>query len=136
MNDFTTTLVSSKPPAAVFAAIADVRSWWTGKIAGDSGRLGAEFTYRYKDMHTSTQRVTAFEPGARLVWDVTASELTFVRHRAAWDGTRIVFALSPHDGGTRVVFTHEGLVPSCECYADCAAGWTHYLEGSLKALLS
>lgn len=135
MNDFRIELTVPKSPAAVLAAIADVRSWWGGTITGTADRVGAEFTYRYKDMHTSTQRVVEMSP-ERIVWDVLSSELTFLEAPKAWDGTRIVFALSPSGTGTKVVFTHEGLVPSCECYGACSEGWTYYVNGSLKNRLA
>jgi hypothetical protein len=37
-------------------------------------------------------------------------------------------------GGCHVAFRHEGLSPELACYADCDAGWVHFL-GSIIALV-
>ena len=39
-------------------------------------------------------------------------------------------------GGTRVRFTHEGLVPEYECYDVCANAWGGYINGSLRSLIT
>jgi hypothetical protein len=45
-----------------------------------------------------------------------------------WAGTMVTFALDPAaDGATTLRFTHAGLTPSLECFADCQAGWDHFL---------
>ncbi|GAA4158193.1 hypothetical protein [Leifsonia shinshuensis] len=63
-TDYTTTIDLDRSPDDVTAAIADVGRWWLGDVTGAADRVGAEFTYRYRDLHDSTQRVTEFEPAA------------------------------------------------------------------------
>ena len=43
---FAATFTVDRTPEEVFAAINDVRGWWSGNIEADTGALGAEFTYR------------------------------------------------------------------------------------------
>lgn len=135
-QDMTFTLVVDQTPEQVFAAIADVRGWWPGKFTGETDKLGAEFTYRYKDMHTSTQRITEWLPGKRVVWHVTDCSLNFLEQKDEWNGTDIVFDIARKDGKTVLTFTHVGLTPKVECYAACLEGWGFCIEKSLYQLIT
>lgn len=42
-----------KTAEEVYAAINDPRAWWDGEFEGSTDQLGAEFIYRYQDMHAS-----------------------------------------------------------------------------------
>jgi len=130
---YTATFVVDQSPKEVFAAINNVRAWWSGEIAGDTDRLGAEFTYRNKDVHYSTQKITEFVPGKKVVWHVTDSYLAFVENKDEWNGTDVTFELSSKDGKTEVRFTHSGLG---ECYDVCSGAWGFYIKESLKDLIT
>ena len=43
-ENFTTSYLVEPTPEAVFAAVNDVRGWWSGNIEGRTDVLGAEFT--------------------------------------------------------------------------------------------
>ena len=135
-QSFTTTFTVDRTPAETYATINDVRAWWTGDIEGDTDRVGAEFTYRYADVHRSTQRITELVPGQRIAWRVVDADLSFARDRSEWTGTEIVFEIAPHGGGSEVRFTHHGLVPEVECFDACSTGWTMYVDGSLRRVLT
>lgn len=135
-RSYTTAFTVDQTPEAVFAAINDVRAWWTGDVQGETHDLGDEFTYRYEDMHRSTQRITELVPGRRVAWRVVDAELSFVVDKKEWTGTDIIFDIARKGEKTEVRFTHAGLVPEVECFNDCSAGWAHYINGSLKSFIS
>jgi hypothetical protein len=135
-DGFTTSFTVEQTPEEVFNAINNVRGWWSGEVVGDTGRLGAEFTYRYQNMHKSTQRVTEFVPGKKVVWHVTAAELTFVKDKAEWAGTDIVFEIAKNGNKTELRFTHVGLIRAFECYGGCSGAWGSLVEGNLRNLIT
>jgi hypothetical protein len=133
---FIATFSVDQTPEAVFDAINNVRGWWSGDIDGDTDHLGAEFTYRYKDVHCSTQRITDFIRGKRIVWRVMDSSLTFVKDTSEWNETEVVFEISETHGKTELRFTHRGLVPQFECYGSCSNAWGLLINGSLRKLIA
>lgn len=60
MNEpnFTLSFSVDQSPSRVFAAINEVDQWWSGRITGETKKLGGEFTYRDAKIHTAKQRIT------------------------------------------------------------------------------
>jgi hypothetical protein len=135
-QDLTLTFTVDQTPEEAYAAINNVRGWWSGDIEGSTGQLGAEWTYRYKDIHYSKQKITELIPGKKVVWQVVDSYLNFVKDKTEWTGTEIFFDIARKDGKTEVRFTHVGLVPAFECYGACSGGWGFYIEDSLRSLIA
>lgn len=135
-QNYTTTFTVDQSPAEVFAAINNVRGWWTGEIKGDTDKLGAEFTYRYADAHRSTHKITEFVPGRKVVWHTTDSHLSFVKDKTEWKGTDILFEIARKGNQTELRFTHVGLVPAVQCYGDCSGAWGFYINESLHSLIT
>jgi hypothetical protein len=119
-------------PDQVFAAINDVRSWWSGEIDGITDELGSRFTYTYEDMHQSTQQITDLIPGELVIWHVVDGRLRFVKDETEWTDTVIRFDITPKGPKTEVRFTHLGLVPDYECFDSCSSAWSHYVGNSLR----
>ena len=134
-KSFTTSIMVEQTPERVFHAINDVRAWWSGEIEGRTDALGADFTYRYKKVHTTTQKITELVPNEKVVWHVTDSHIDFAK-RNEWTGTDIVFEIAKKGDKTEVRFTHVGLVPACDCYEACRKGWTFYVNESLRNLIT
>jgi hypothetical protein len=135
-KDYTTSFTVDQSPKEVFDAINNVRGWWSGEIDGSTDKLGAEFKYSYKDLHRTTQKITEFVPGKKVVWHVVKSHINFVKDKGEWNGTDIVFEIGKRDGKTELRFTHVGLVPAFECYGDCSGAWGFYINDSLRSLIT
>lgn len=138
MNDknLTFAFTVNQTPEEVFTAINNVCEWWTGEIEGNTGKLGDEFVYRYKDIHYSKMRITELIPNKKVVWVVLESSLSFVKDKNEWNDTKIIFEISKKGDGTEIHFTHLGLVPKCECFDRCFEGWNFYINDSLKSLIT
>ncbi len=135
-QDFTTTLVVDQNPEEAFAAITDVRGWWSGEVDGRTDQLGEVFTYRYQDIHYSKQRITELVPCQRVVWRVLDAHLNFTKDPDEWIGTEIVFELSRQGDQTELRFSHLGLVPEVECFEKCSGAWDFYIGSSLRQLIT
>ena len=137
VQNYTTAFTVEKTPKEVFAAINNVRGWWTGEpgIEGSTNKLGDEFTYRYTPHHYSKQKITEFIPGKKIVWRVEDSSINFVKDKSEWKGTEITFEIAKKGDKTEVRFTHVGLVPEVECYGACSNAWGSYIKSSLRGLI-
>ena len=135
-SSYTTTFTVDQTPAEVFAAINDVRGWWTGEIDGATAAVGDEFTYRHGDVHYSKQRIIESSPGERVVWLVVDAHLSFIADPGEWTGTTVTFDIVRANDRTEIRFTHVGLVPDVECYTACSNAWASYVNGNLRTLLS
>ena len=134
-QDFTTTLLVPATPQQVFDAVIDVRGWWSEAIEGRTDQLGAEFSFRFEDLHRSTHLITERVPGRRVAWETVDAQINFVADKQEWNGTRVVFEIEPRGDQTELRFTHVGLVPAIECYGKCSRAWTFHV-GSLRALIT
>ena len=135
-KDYTISFTVNQSPEEVFDAINNVRGWWSGELAGPTDHLGAEFTYRYQDVHRTTQRITELVPGKKVVWRILDSYINFVKDKAEWNGTDVAFEIAKKAAKTELRFTHAGLTPAIECYGKCAGAWGFYINESLRRLIT
>lgn len=135
-QDLTITFTVDRSPEQTFAAISNVRGWWGAGIEGASDKVGDEFTYRHKSIHLSKQKLVESVPAKTLIWLVTDANLSFTKNTGEWKGTQLRFEIGRTGGQTEVRFTHVGLGPECECFAECSKGWNYYVGESLRALIA
>jgi Activator of Hsp90 ATPase homolog 1-like protein len=137
-QNYTTTITVDQTPEEAFAAINNVRGWWTGDpgVEGSTDKLGDEFTYRYEDVHYSKQKITELVPGKKVVWLISDARLNFAKDKTEWKGTKITFEISKKGNQTEIRFTHVGLVPQFECFDSCSDAWGSYINGSLRKLIT
>lgn len=135
-HDFTTTFTVDNTADEVFAAINNVRGWWSEEVVGETTKLGDTFTFQVPGVHRTTQTLSEVDPGKRVVWEITDSWIGFVEDKTEWDHTHIVFDITDKGDKTEVRFTHVGLVPTVECYDACSSAWSAYMLGSLRDLIT
>jgi hypothetical protein len=135
-KDFSASITVDQPPEEVFAAVNNVRGWWSEELDGTTDKLGAEFKYHYKDLHRSTQKITELVPGKKVVWHVEECQINFVENKTEWKGTDVVFEIAKKKDRTELRFTHVGLVPAFECYDGCSGAWGFYINESLRSLIT
>jgi hypothetical protein len=135
-QSYTTTFLVGQTPEEAFAAINNVRGWWSGEIEGNTEKLSDEFTYRYQDVHYSKQKLVEVVPGRKVVWLILDAWLSFTEDKSEWNGTKVTFDVSKNGDKTEVRFTHEGLVPQYECFDKCSNAWGFYINGSLRSLIT
>src|SRR5512145_1483102 len=135
-QDFTRTFTVDQTPREVFAAINNVRGWWSESIEGDTDKPGAEFHYHFQDIHRCHLKIIEFVPDKKVVWHVLDNYFNFTQDKTEWTDTKISFEISQNGGKTEVRFTHIGLVPLYECYDVCSDGWSTYINGSLHSLIT
>ncbi len=135
-QSFSSTFLVDQSPEQAFAAINNVRGWWSGQIEGATDELDAEFTYRYQDVHFSKQRITEFVSNKKVAWRVLDAYLNFTEDPHEWTGTEVTFEVSQQGEQTEVRFSHLGLVPAFECYDKCSSAWSFYINNSLQRLIT
>lgn len=131
-QDFTTKITVRATAQQVFDAINNVRGWWSENIQGDTTKSGSVFIYRDKYLTTKI-RITELNQ-QRIEWLILEATNHYFENKTEWKGTKIIFDISENNN-TKLVFTHQGLVPAQECYEVCGNAWTHYIQDSLKSLI-
>jgi hypothetical protein len=135
-QDFSISFLVDQRPKEAFAAINNVRSWWTENVDGNTEKLNDEFSVQFWDVHYSRQKLIEVMPYTKIVWLITESKLTFITDKSEWTGTKIIFDIAKKGNQTEVRFTHIGLAPQIECYNDCSNAWSGYINGSLQSLIA
>lgn len=122
-HDFQAILNVTASPDDVYEAVINpeaITVWWV-PISG-IGTAGGDLVFRFGDMRADMHVADAERP-ARVRWNVLTCEPI-----PDWVGTHITFDITPTgDGGTRLVFRHNGLTPQLECFGICENGWTEHL---------
>jgi hypothetical protein len=133
---YATTFDVDAVPQDVFAAVTDVRGWWSDDVEGNTAAVGDEFVQRYGEVHRCRLRVIEAVPGRRVSWLVLENYFSFAETQAEWTGTTITFDIAQKGSGTEVTFTHQGLVPDDECYDVCSNAWDFLVNSSLRNLIA
>lgn len=119
-----------------FQRITRVSEWWSENIEGNFKKLNDVFTIHFVFGDSFVIKIVELVPDKKIVWLVTDCNLTWIKDKKEWKGTKISFEISTDNNSTHVNFTHIGLVPGIECYNGCVGGWNQYIKESLFKLLT
>ena len=118
------------PPERVHqltATRAGIEQWWTGHPVAGEEAVGGQLSIYFSDPANpaATFEVLEHSPD-QVVWRC-------VDGPQDWIDTRIIFAPKPRtDGGTTLLFSHEGWQQENEFMNGCSTNWASYLM-SLKS---
>lgn len=118
-----------------FDAICQPTKWWSKTIEGDTKNTNGLFTYHPGNTWVKF-RIAEIIPGRKIVWHVTDCYLPFQEDKTEWKNTDVAFEIEENGDGTKINFTHIGLIPQAECYQNCIKGWKQYFNGSLLNFLT
>src|SRR5437867_10232055 len=135
-QNFTTAFSVDQSPEEAFAAINNVRGWWSEEIEGSTDSPGDEFTYRYKDVHACKMKLIEVIPDKKVVWLVLNNYFNFTEDKTEWKGTKVIFEVAQKGDKAEIRFAHLGLVPEYECFDVCSNAWGSYINGSLRSLIT
>jgi hypothetical protein len=128
------TAKTSSPDA--FEKICQVAKWWAKEYEGKSEKQNDIFTVRFKNGDMYKMKVSEIIPNKKITWAVIDSYQGWNNTPAEWDGTKIIWEVSPKEDGTEIKMTHRGLVPEFECFDNCRQGWDYLIQESLQKLLN
>jgi len=134
-QNYQSSMAANFTPGEAFEGISCVNEWWAKNFEGSAEKLNDVFTVRFGETFV-TFKVTESMPGKKIVWHVTDCYLPWLNDKTEWNGTTVVFDISPSGDETQVTMTHVGLVPGVECFDQCEAGWNKHFKGSLLKLLT
>jgi uncharacterized protein YndB with AHSA1/START domain len=124
-DDYTYEMQVHVPREQIIAAVTDdtlISRWWTAVTWSE--RDGADVRLFVRDDEPFVNFTVEHAPGTGdVTWAVTECAV-----EADWVGTQPSFSVQPHDDGTCTLrFHHVGLSPAVECFAQCRAGWNHFM---------
>jgi len=135
-KDYTTAIWVEQSPQVVFEAAKNFRAWWSEEIEGNTGKLNEVFYYHFKEAHLCKIKLIELVPDKKLVYYLVDNQFSFTNDKSELTDTKLIFTISDEGGKTKLLFTHEGLVPDCECYEICCDAWSKHIENSLFDLIT
>jgi uncharacterized protein YndB with AHSA1/START domain len=123
-------LTIDAPPERVHELAATregIQQWWTSRRVAGEDSVGGRIEVYFSDADSPAAVFEVLErTPQRIAWRC-------VEGPSDWLGTHITFALNPRDdGGTTLLFSHEGWTGENEFMSGCSTNWAAYLM-SLKA---
>ncbi len=128
-SGYSSHVVIDAPRADVLRSLTTLdglAGWWSVDVTG-SPEVGGELRFGFDNHAIFMQVVRADE-------DMVEWQCRLHENLPEWAGTTVRFELFDRPGpSTRLYFRHDGLVPSCDCYEQCAQGWDFFMPSIAAA---
>ncbi|HWB62749.1 MAG TPA: hypothetical protein VG603_04500 [Chitinophagales bacterium] len=134
-KDYSCTISVNTIPEKALESINHVGDWWTKSFEGSAQKLNDIFSVRFGDTYVNFKVVETL-PGIKAVWEVTDSYIPWLKDKNEWTGTKVIWDILPDGSATKIIMTHQGLLPGIECYSECEKGWNFYTGKSLHQLIT
>lgn len=129
-KNYHSSIAAGITPHQAFSNIANVSGWWAKNFTGKAQHVGDTFNVRFGDT-TVDFEITEAIPDKKIVWHVANCHLPWLKDKTEWNGTDVVWEITPQNNETRIDMTHIGLTPEVECYEACEKGWNGHITQSL-----
>jgi len=106
-----------------------IPQWWSEVFDGSSDKLNDLFTVRFGNTY-KTIVIEQILRNEQIVWSIVNSYIDIVAftNKSEWNGTRIIWTITPVGDDTKLTLTHQGLTSELECYDVCENGWKYYMD--------
>lgn len=130
-------VVTNTPIEAYKALTTGFDKWWTtdcNQVSKAGGKITFKFGSSYWVMQANNlvpEKLVELECiEAHHIHDGLSSSIL-----NEWNGSKLIWEIQKQEEKTKIVLTHEGPLPSLECYKVCEQGWDYFFVNSLKQYL-
>ncbi len=135
-KSYSTEIKISVRPEAVYQALTNrIDKWWT-ESANEARQVGDKLVVRFEKATCWQMIVLEASKNQLLIWQVLEAnhDLDKIARKDEWKDTSIQWRIETTEVGSKLILTHQGLVPTLQCFEICQSGWDYFL-GSLKSFL-
>ena len=137
-TNYTREIIVSSTPYAVYKALTTgFDKWWTTGCNPVS-KTGDQITFKFWPSYWVMQASNLVPEELVELECIEAHHLHDGLPSSIlneWKGSILKWEIQKQGKKTKIVFTHEGLVSSLECYEVCVQGWEYFFVNSLKQYL-
>ncbi|HEY4388840.1 MAG TPA: SRPBCC domain-containing protein [Ktedonobacteraceae bacterium] len=124
-------LTIAADPERVYNALTqhdEIVHWWTNELS-IKPEVGSLAEFRFQQWGAGTLQFEIAELNAE-------EKVSWISRKGPpqWAGTSVIWQLTPVQGGTQLIFTHDGFAQVGPAYEQTGKNWEYFL-GSLQSYL-